>query len=86
MPITLSDLVSMFKIQKNSYFQMRLERLIYIHMKEVHAFPAKGRLLKSKFTVTMGKKKELNRQSNNTFSILGFSLKAKCWVHVLTID
>ena len=55
-------------------------------MKEVYAFPAKGRLLKSQFTVTICKKRQLNRQSNNMFSILGFSLEAKCWVHVLTVD
>ena len=55
-------------------------------MKEVYAFPAEGRLPKSQFTVTMGKKRQLNRQSNNTFSIVGFSLEPKCWVHVLTID
>ena len=55
-------------------------------MKEVYAFPAEGRLLKSQFTVTMGKKRQLNRQSNDTFSIVGFSLEPKCWVHVLTID
>ena len=70
---------------------MRLERLIYVHnyeriMKEVYAFPAEGRLQKNKFTVTICKKRQLNRQSNNTFSILGFSLEAKCWVHVWTID
>ena len=55
-------------------------------MKEGYAFPAEGRLLKSKLTVTICKKRQVNRQSNNTFSILGFSLDAKCWVHVLTID
>ena len=31
----LSDLVSMSKIQKNSYFQTRPERLVYICMKEL---------------------------------------------------
>ena len=34
MIITFSDLVSMCKIQKNSFFQKRPERLIYIPMKE----------------------------------------------------
>ena len=34
MIITFSDLVSMCKIQKNSLFQKRPERLIYIPMKE----------------------------------------------------
>ena len=55
-------------------------------MKEVYAFPAEGRLLKSKFTVTICKKWQLNRQSKDTFSIAGFSFEAKCWVYVLTID
>ena len=32
--ISLSDLVSMWKIQTNSYFQTRQERLVYVHMKE----------------------------------------------------
>ena len=35
MIICLSDLVSMCKIQKNSYFQTRPERLVYICMKEL---------------------------------------------------
>ena len=34
MIISLSDLVSMYKIQKNSYFQTRSERLIIIYIKE----------------------------------------------------
>ena len=34
MIINLSDLVSMYKIQKNSYFQTRSERLIIIYIKE----------------------------------------------------
>ena len=34
MIICLPDPVSMCKIQKNSYFQTRPERLVYIHMKE----------------------------------------------------
>lgn len=32
--ISLSDLVSMWKIQTNSYFQTRQESLVYVHMKE----------------------------------------------------
>ena len=35
MIISLSDLVSMCKIQKNPYFQTRSERLIIIHMKNL---------------------------------------------------
>ena len=34
MIISLSDLFSMCKIQKNPYFQTRPERLIMIHIKE----------------------------------------------------
>lgn len=34
MIINLSDLVSMYKIQKNSYFQLKSERLVTIHIKE----------------------------------------------------
>ena len=34
MIISLPDLVSMYKIQKNSYFQTRSERLIIIYIKE----------------------------------------------------
>ena len=34
MIISLSDLFSMCKIQKNSYFQTRSERLIIAHMRE----------------------------------------------------
>ena len=33
MIINISDLLSRCKIQKNSYFQTRRERLIYIHVK-----------------------------------------------------
>ena len=36
MIINLSDLVSMCKIQKNSYFQTRSERLIIIHLKIIY--------------------------------------------------
>ena len=36
MIINLSDLVSMCKIQKNSYFQTRSERLIIIHLKVIY--------------------------------------------------
>ena len=34
MIISLSDLFSMCKIQRNSYFQTRSERLIIIHIKD----------------------------------------------------
>ena len=32
--ISLSDLVSMWKIETNSYFQTRQERFVYVHMTE----------------------------------------------------
>ena len=39
MIISLSDLVNMCKMQTNSHFQMRSERLLIIHIKEYISRP-----------------------------------------------